>query len=137
MFEFAMPRDGQGGFEGDEPAVWMLNAKIPRTSQYGNAACSCWESGCGEFDIFEALDDGSARMKSTLHDNASGGDSDYFERPTTSTMKVAVVLSSSSSTIHIQVLPDSTDFSASITAGEIEVMCASSSGSLLSIFTIS
>jgi hypothetical protein len=32
----------------DEPAIWMLNAQIPRTTQYGPSDCSCWESGCGE-----------------------------------------------------------------------------------------
>jgi hypothetical protein len=137
MLEFAMPMDGEGGFEGNEPAWWALNANIPRTLQYGDPSCSCWESGCGEFDIMEALDDGSARMKSTLHDNTSGGDSDYFNRPISTTMKVAVVFSSSSAAIHIQVLPDSIDFSLSITAGEIEGMCADSSGNLVSLFTIS
>ncbi len=133
-----MPMDGQNeGFEENIPAIWALNAKIPRTLQYGNASCSCWESGCGELDIVEALDDGSARMKSALHDNASGGDSDYFIRPTSTSMKLAVVFSSSSSTIHIQVLPNSTAFSSSFTAGEIESMCSDSSGTQLSIFTIS
>jgi hypothetical protein len=137
MFEFAMPMDGQEGFEGNQPAIWALNAKIPRTDQYGNASCSCWESGCGEFDIVEALIDGSPFLKSTLHDNTSGGDSDYIARPTSATMKLAVVFSSSSSTIHIQVLPDSTDFSPNFTAGELEGMCASPDGSPVSLFTIS
>jgi hypothetical protein len=137
MVEFEMPMDGMTGFEGDMPAIWALNAKIPRTSQYGNITCSCWESGCGEFDVVEALNDGSTFLKSTLHDNTPGGDSDYLVRPETENMKLAVVFSSSSSTIHIQVLPDSTDFSSSITAGEIEGLCASSSGNPVSLFTIS
>lgn len=137
MFEFAMPMDGRNGFNGDMPAIWALNANIPRTLQYGNAECSCWESGCGEFDIVEALDDGSTYLKSTLHTNAPGGDSDYFVRPISATRKLAVVFSSSSSTIHIQVLPDDTDFSSTISAGEIEGMCASSSDNLVSLLTIS
>ncbi|KAG0651197.1 Allergen Asp [Hyphodiscus hymeniophilus] len=137
LFEFTMPMDGEEGFEGNMPAIWLLNAKIPRTLQYGEVACSCWESGCGEFDIAEALDDGSTRMKSTLHDNASGGDSDYLIRPTSAAMKLAVVFSSSTSTIHIQVLPDSTDFSSSLTAGEIEELCASDGGRPVSLFAIS
>jgi hypothetical protein len=137
MFEFAMSMDGQDGFNGNIPAIWALNAKIPRTLQYGNAFCSCWESGCGEFDIVEALDDGSMFLKSTLHDNVSARDSDYFVRPTSTTMKLAVVFNPSSSTIHIQDLPDSTDFSSSITASEIEGMCTSSSDNLISLFTIS
>ena len=51
LMEFSMPMDGTSGFNADMPAIWMLNAQIPRTLQYGNAACSCWESGCGEFDV--------------------------------------------------------------------------------------
>ena len=136
MIEYEMPMDGMNGFEGNMPAIWLLNAKIPRTDQYGDAGCSCWESGCGEFDIVEALNDGSTFLKSTLHDNTPGGDSDYLVRPETNTMRLAVVFSSASSTIHIQVLPDSTNFSSSITAGEIEGLCFSSTGDPVSLFTI-
>ena len=137
MFEYMMPMDGQTGFNGDMPAIWILNANIPRTVQYGNDTCSCWESGCGEFDIVEALMDGSMLLKSTLHTNTPGGDPDYIERPTSATMKLAVVFSSSSSTISIQVLPNTTNFSSVITAGEIEAMCSLSSDNLVSLFTIS
>lgn len=37
-------------FLADQPAIWMLNANIPRTIEYGLADgnCNCWESGCGE-----------------------------------------------------------------------------------------
>lgn len=48
FMEFSMPHDGKTGFNGDMPSIWMLNAQIPRTIQYGNPDCSCWESGCGE-----------------------------------------------------------------------------------------
>lgn len=48
MMEYSMPMDGTSGFNADMPAIWMLNAQIPRTLQYGNAACSCWITGCGE-----------------------------------------------------------------------------------------
>lgn len=51
FFEFDMPLDGNQGFNGDLPAIWTLNAQIPRTLQYGKAECSCWQSGCGEFDV--------------------------------------------------------------------------------------
>ena len=43
-FEFEMPLDGDRGFEGDQPALWILNALTVLTEQYG---CSCWPS-CGE-----------------------------------------------------------------------------------------
>jgi hypothetical protein len=49
--EFQMPLDGTEGFNADLPAIWLLNANIPRTLQYGKAECSCWQSGCGEFDV--------------------------------------------------------------------------------------
>lgn len=137
LLEFSMPIDGRTGFNGDMPSVWILNAQIPRTIQYGNPSCSCWESGCGEFDIAEALSSGSTFLKSTLHTNKPGGDSDYFERPTSSTMKLAVVFSSATSTIHIQVLPTSYDFPTSLTTGEIQSICGTSTGSQFSEFTIS
>jgi hypothetical protein len=59
FFEFMMPDDGASGWNQNMPAIWALNSQIPRTEQYG--ACSCWESGCGEFDIFETLDPGNTR----------------------------------------------------------------------------
>lgn len=59
FFEFQMPDDGTSGWNQNMPAIWALNAKVPRTQQYG--ACSCWDSGCGEFDIFEVLDPGNTR----------------------------------------------------------------------------
>jgi hypothetical protein len=84
------------------PAIWMLNAQIPRTLQYGKSECSCWETGCGEFDIAEALSSGSAYLKSTLHTNRPGGASDYLLRPTHGTMKIAVIFDSSEAIAHIQ-----------------------------------
>lgn len=41
LVEFSMPLIGSATFAGDMPAIWLLNAQIPLTSQYGtNAACS-------------------------------------------------------------------------------------------------
>ncbi|KAF2754329.1 hypothetical protein EJ05DRAFT_156191 [Pseudovirgaria hyperparasitica] len=101
LFEFQMPDNPSGDSSGlpNAPAIWMLNANIPRVSQYGTdsatkTSCSCWDSGCGEFDIFEVLSAGDKRCKSTLHrqHNAQGGDSNYFKRPTDAPVKVAVVM---------------------------------------------
>lgn len=52
-FEFSMPTDSDSSssFNYDMPAVWLLNAQIPRNLQYGNSACSCWATGCGEMDL--------------------------------------------------------------------------------------
>ncbi|KAF2218064.1 hypothetical protein CERZMDRAFT_89674 [Cercospora zeae-maydis SCOH1-5] len=89
------------------PAIWMLNAQIPRTLQYGKPECSCWTSGCGEFDIFEVLAPGDSRCKSTLHGNVSGGSSDYFARPTSGTIKAALLLYKDN--IHVKILENNTD----------------------------
>jgi hypothetical protein len=85
------------GMLSDAPAWWFLNAAIPRVLQYGNdrdnVPCSCWSTGCGEFDAFEVLGRGEERAKSTLHrqGNLEGGDSNYFRRPVGRTLKFAVV----------------------------------------------
>ncbi|CAN9369168.1 unnamed protein product [Alternaria alternata] len=85
------------GMLSDAPAYWFLNAAIPRILQYGsdrnNIPCSCWSTGCGEFDAFELLSNGAERAKSTIHrqGNLEGGDSNYFSRPVGQTMKFAVV----------------------------------------------
>ncbi|CAI5758373.1 unnamed protein product [Candida verbasci] len=122
-FEFEMPTDStsSGGYNDDMPAVWLLNAKIPRTLQYGDASCSCWKTGCGELDLFEILSKGSNKMISHLHDgqgghdgsnNGGGGSQDYFIRPTSGSFKGVVIFSGSD--IHIVQVDDSTDFGASL-----------------------
>lgn len=113
LVEFDMPLSGKTGFNMDMPAAWMLNAAVPRTQQYGG--CSCWSTGCVEWDIFETLDSGNTRAKSTLHAGlSSGGESDYFQRPTDKTMKAAVIFDGANSAGHIVVLPDDTTFDAII-----------------------
>ncbi|AMD20782.1 HDR040Cp [Eremothecium sinecaudum] len=110
MFEFTMPHDNSGsGDNQDMPAIWMLNAKIPRTLQYGKATCSCWKTGCGELDLFEILNSGSDKLIAHVHsgqgDNGNvyggGGSQDYFTRPTTQSMKAAVIFAGDSKQIHI------------------------------------
>lgn len=112
FFEFGMPDSGETAANiydpVNMPAIWMLNAQIPRTLQYGQADCSCWTSGCGEFDIFEVLAAGDTRCKSTLHGNIAGGDSDYFERPVTGTIKAALLLYKDN--MHIKIIDNSTEF---------------------------
>lgn len=122
FFEFQMPDDGQQGVSKYDPvnmpAIWMLNAQIPRTLQYGNAECSCWTSGCGEFDIFEVLAPGDKRMKSTLHGNNQGGSSDYFDRPCDNTIKAAMVMMDND--IHIKILSDDYEFGSSMDSAAID-----------------
>lgn len=119
VFEFQMPKASDSAtFNYDMPAIWLLNAKIPRTLQYGKADCSCWSTGCGEFDIFEILSAGSNKLISHLHDGQGGGSQDYFERPYDSTMKGAVVFKDG--TISIVVLDDSTSFPSSLSAETVD-----------------
>jgi len=116
FFEFGMPSDGQTTDSPyspvNMPAIWLLNAQIPRTVQYGPADCSCWTTGCGEFDIFEVLAPGDARCKSTLHGNVQGGDSNYFARPFTGTVKAVLIMNNNN--MHIKVLDSSTNFGADL-----------------------
>lgn len=115
VFEFEMPSASSSGNNGDMPAVWMLNAKIPRTLQYGDASCSCWSTGCGELDLFEILSGGSDKCISHLHDQqgangsgyGGGGSSDYFARPTSGSMKAAVVFTEKE--VHILEVDESFD----------------------------
>ncbi|PHH66999.1 hypothetical protein CDD81_4394 [Ophiocordyceps australis] len=113
LFHFSMPFDHDRGSNGDKPAIWALNAQIPRTSQY--KACSCWRSGCGEVDIYEVLAPGDNKCKSTFHlDSRSGGSSDWFQRPAHSFIKVAVVFDQASSSVSIHRLNDDVDFAQSL-----------------------
>ena len=136
LVEFSMPMSGKSGFNADMPAVWVLNAQIPNTLQYGEAACSCWESGCGEFDIFEILDSGNTRAKSTWHGNVSGGDSNYFNRPTGATMKAAIIFDGNSSAASIVVLPADTDFATSLTADQVRGFLNQATGAQAASFVL-
>lgn len=119
LVEFQMPHESttEGGAQADMPAFWALNSKIPRTQQYGG--CSCWATGCGEFDFFETLAVGDTKCKSTVHAVNSGGDSNYFDRPVETSIKAAVVFNSASQSVSIKVLDDSTVFGDSLTAEDI------------------
>lgn len=119
VFEFMMPSTSDTGFNGDMPAVWILNAKIPRTLQYGDSSCSCWKTGCGELDLFEILSSGSNKCVTALHDQQGGGagSSDYFARPTSSTMKAAVIFTESN--IHIMTV-DSGSFDSVLSSDTVQ-----------------
>lgn len=76
LFEFWAPSDmseehKKNKTDGyDMPAIWLLNAHIPRTSQYPiNPNCSSWNTGAGEFDIFEVMNYTERNnFYSTIHD---------------------------------------------------------------------
>ncbi|KAI1857081.1 hypothetical protein JX265_011282 [Neoarthrinium moseri] len=132
LFEFQMPASGKTGWNEDMPAIWLLNAKIPRTGQY--SSCSCWGNGdgCGEADVFEVLASGDTKAKSTFHFLNSLGSSDYFDRPTSKYIKLAVVFQASSETASIKIIDDSVDFASSLSATTIESFVNDDGDSLLS-----
>lgn len=126
VFEFSMPSDTDGSaYNQDMPAIWLLNAKVPRTLQYGDSDCSCWKTGCGEMDLFEILTAGSDKLISHIHsgqgDNGQssggGGSQDYFTRPTSSTLKAAVIFDSSAQSVHIVQVDD--DFDAELSSSTV------------------
>jgi hypothetical protein len=102
------------------PSIWALNAKIARTAQYGK--CSCWDSGCGEFDLFEVLEDATNYVKSHYHASqgatgsygkGGGGSPDYFKRPFGKCVKAAAIFDESG-TVTVKFLPDSAEFGSSL-----------------------
>ncbi|KAF6839655.1 hypothetical protein CMUS01_04217 [Colletotrichum musicola] len=138
LFEFNMPMDGTTGFNADMPALWFLNARIPRTVQYGS--CSCWPS-CGEIDVLEVLAPGDTKCKSTFHSNVPGGSSDYFDRPTGEPIKVATVLDGESGQVSVKILDSSVDFSTGLTREQVEgwlsTDASASKGDKVSLFALS
>lgn len=133
LFEFEMP-DATDDEETnhDMPAIWFLNAKIPRTSQYPtNTSCSCWTSGCGELDIFEVMNTTTTGMLfSTIHDYQGTSEVQtgmqapgYFPRNTTGTMKGGVVFGSDK-TITIFLLDD-LEFSDTLSASAVSAWYSS------------
>lgn len=112
VFEFGMPTDDSSSYNQDMPAVWLLNAQIPRTLQYGAESCSCWSTGCGEIDLWEILSTGNQYLTTTIHGNQDGGagSSNYFARPTSGTLTAAAILDGTSITlVKISEIPDSID----------------------------
>ncbi|OWZ13273.1 Secretory protein OPEL [Phytophthora megakarya] len=63
--EVKMPNSGKMP---NQPAMWMLNAQVLHSNQYG---CNCRGmgpvGGCGELDIAEVIETNSARDKVTTH----------------------------------------------------------------------
>lgn len=81
IVEATMPHNIPGyANKGDKPAIWSLNAQIPRTAQYG---CNCDRRGCGELDIAEVVTEGEEHCWVTMYSwQKSVGSGDWFVRPT-------------------------------------------------------
>ncbi|SMN19433.1 similar to Saccharomyces cerevisiae YJL171C GPI-anchored cell wall protein of unknown function [Maudiozyma saulgeensis] len=130
LFEFEMPTEKESNSSSieyyDMPAIWLLNDHIPRTSQYPtNTNCSCWSSGCGEFDIFEVMN-GTERnhLYSTFHtfqgieDLGTGIQSEgYITRDTSSTMTGGVIFDSNGNTVVF--VSNSTSFDSTVTYNDV------------------
>lgn len=130
LFEFEMPRETQENSSSfsyyDLPAIWLLNDHIPRTAQYPeNSNCSCWSSGCGEYDIFESMNGTEKdRLYSTFHTfqgiedlNVGIQSYGYIQRDTNSTMKGGVIFDSDGRTISF--LSNSISFDENLTASSV------------------
>ncbi|KAI5953843.1 hypothetical protein CANMA_004681 [Candida margitis] len=129
LFEFKMPNETKTSTSISNynmPAIWLLNAQIPRTAQYSsNVNCSCWRSGCGEFDIFEVMNSTDyTHLYSTVHDYQGTGDietgmaiSSYIERDLTGTMVGGVVFDANGDvTVWVS---NSTSFDETVSASDV------------------
>ncbi|AAS52555.2 AEL130Cp [Eremothecium gossypii ATCC 10895] len=133
LFEFEMPAETLAPhpkFEFyDLPAIWLLNARIPRTAQYpNNADCSCWASGCGEFDVFEAMNaTESYHLYSAFHtfqgiDDVGSGIQPpaFFERRPRGVMRGGVIFDSVG---HVRVfMSDAVSFERNISSAKLASM---------------
>ena len=136
IFEMSMPNDNDTYGNASEivnmPAIWFLNAQIPRTLQYGN--CSCWSSGCGEFDSFEVLHPGLNMAISAVHGNKAGSDSDYFVRPDSGYTKLCVIFSDDA--IYAKILPESMKLESTISSQFLTQLIGGSGNGLLSTYDL-
>ena len=126
-----MPLSGKTGFNADMPAIWLLNAEIPRTQQYGD--CSCWKTGCGELDVFEVLNSGNQKAITAWHGANSKGESSWFQRPIDKTIKAAILLDGGSGSASVVVLPDETTFDTSFTDSVVSSLINSITDPLMNI----
>lgn len=124
----------------NQPAIWMLNAQVLRSNQYG---CNCRGSGavggCGELDIAEVIETNAARDRVTTHyyfydgSHPAGGDN-FAARPTNAaTTYVTIIDDSGEGTVKVlEIGGDDFDFSArSISASTIQAWLSASDKNLL------
>lgn len=134
LFEFEMPTDSEGSADTvpnfNMPAIWLLNAQIPRTSQYQNNAtyvnCLCWRLGCGEFDIFEVMNQtDSNKLVTTIHDYQNTDDIEtgraiagYIDRKTSGKMLGGVYFDEKSNAVVF--MHDKITFDDTIKAADVD-----------------
>jgi len=145
VFEFSMPEDKTSDpFNDDLPAIWCLNSKIPRTAQYGfiDKPCSCWDSGCGELDVFEVLKDANSMIKTHYHSKqgarglyGGGGATTYFNRPYDKFIKAAVYFDGDRA-VKITILPSATPFPKKFNGDILAKVTGKIAGILSSVFKV-
>lgn len=120
-----MPRytGPKGGSYDDEPALWILNAQIVRTAQYG---CNCRGAGspggCGELDVAEVLNsDHRTHATSTIYSfqgavgaDGTSGAGHYFLRPVNESATFVVIFDKAGKIQMLRLAPDAFGFGASI-----------------------
>lgn len=110
---------------------YFLNTQVPRTTQYGPCHYPCWDSGCSEFTVLEAMSPGSVSLQSALHLNPAANSnnstsargvsvSDYISRPATNAIKLVVVFNSTSASITVLVLSEEKKFSTMLSAKRVQ-----------------
>lgn len=82
------------------------SSHLPQREHADISTFCSWTSGCGEFDLFEVLDSGNFRCKSTLHMAPAGGSSDWFQRPTGGSITAAVVITGENEVAAIRILSE-------------------------------
>ncbi|MCJ1284927.1 target of Sbf [Xylographa opegraphella] len=118
MIEIQMPASGQTGYlNADMPAFWLLNTQIVNQQQYGK--CSCWATGCGEWDIHEILEAGATTGYASMHmgSNYAGTPPQGLPRPTSETMKIAAIVSGG--VAHVEVLSPNTPFGSTLSGAAV------------------
>lgn len=112
----------------DEPAIWMLNARIVRTAQYG---CNCRgvgsPGGCGELDVAEVLNSAHrTHATSTIYSyqGAVGADGisgagHYFIRPVNQSAIFVIIYDVTGKIQMLRLLPDAFDFGAALDAATV------------------
>ncbi|OLL22439.1 Protein TOS1 [Neolecta irregularis DAH-3] len=143
IVELLMPHDNVNSpINNDMPAFWMLNSRIADCGQYSPS--SCWDTGCGEFDILEVLDPGNERCTSHLHIaqggastngkiSGGGGSPDWIARPVQTPKKFLVYFKSAAHTIDILALDDSFVIGDTITQDQLSAALAEHPASIFTV----
>ena len=98
----------------DVPAIWMLNARVVRTAQYG---CNCRgmgsPGGCGELDVAEVLHgENLMHATSTIYsfEGATGSGQNYFVRPVKESATFIVIFDASGKIQQLRLKADAFNF---------------------------